>query len=125
MAHFALIENGIVSDVIVVANEDCGGGQFPESEAIGQAFIASIGLSGEWKQTSYNTYRHYEPVFDPEQLVQNENGEMVPKVLEMKYIDSRHWDGGTPFRGQYARIGDVYDSIKDEFITPGANNETV
>jgi hypothetical protein len=37
-----------------VSNDDCGGGDFPESEPIGQAFIASLGLSGEWKQTSYN-----------------------------------------------------------------------
>ena len=54
MAHFASIVNGSVGRVIVVANEDCGGGNFPESEPIGQAFIASLGLDGEWKQTSYN-----------------------------------------------------------------------
>jgi len=54
MAHFAKIENGIVREVIVVGNDDCVGGDFPESEAAGQAFIASIGLSGEWRQTSYN-----------------------------------------------------------------------
>ena len=54
MAHFAKIQNGTVQQVIVVNNEDCAGGDFPESEAAGQAFIASIGLSGEWRQTSYN-----------------------------------------------------------------------
>ena len=54
MAHFAKIENGIVREVIVIGNGDCGGGDFPESEAAGQAFIASLGLAGEWKQTSYN-----------------------------------------------------------------------
>jgi hypothetical protein len=54
MAHFAKLENNIVSDVIVVANSDCGGGEFPESEPIGQAFIASLGILGEWLQTSYN-----------------------------------------------------------------------
>jgi hypothetical protein len=54
MAHFARVENGVVREVIVIANADCGGGDFPESESIGQAFIASIGLSGEWRQTSYN-----------------------------------------------------------------------
>ena len=54
MAHFAKIDNGTVSQVIVVSNDDCAGGDFPESEAAGQAFIASIGLAGEWKQTSYN-----------------------------------------------------------------------
>jgi len=54
MAHFAKIENGIVREVIVVGNGDCAGGDFPESEAAGQAFIASLGLAGEWRQTSYN-----------------------------------------------------------------------
>lgn len=54
MAHFALIQDGIVREVIVVSNDDCGGGDFPASEPIGQAFIASIGLSGEWRQTSYS-----------------------------------------------------------------------
>jgi hypothetical protein len=54
MAHFAKVENSIVTDVIVVANSDCGGGDFPESEPVGQAFIASLGLDGEWLQTSYH-----------------------------------------------------------------------
>ena len=48
MAHFARIENGIVREVIVVSNDDA------PTEAAGQAFIASIGLTGEWVQTSYN-----------------------------------------------------------------------
>ena len=55
MAHFALVNDNTVSTVIVVSNEDCGGGNFPESEPIGQAFIASIGLPGEWMQTSYSS----------------------------------------------------------------------
>ena len=54
MAHFAKLSDGVVEQVIVVANSDCGDKEFPESEAVGQAFIASLGLSGEWKQTSYN-----------------------------------------------------------------------
>lgn len=54
MAHFAKVENNIVSQVIVVANSDCGDLDFPESEPVGQAFIASLGIEGEWLQTSYN-----------------------------------------------------------------------
>ena len=48
MAHFAKVENGIVREVIVISNDDA------PTEAAGKAFIASIGLSGEWVQTSYN-----------------------------------------------------------------------
>ena len=54
MAHFAQVKENQVQQVIVVANSDCGGGDFPESEPIGQAFIASLGLDGQWLQTSYN-----------------------------------------------------------------------
>jgi len=54
MAHFAQIQNGIVGQIIVVSNDDCGGGTMPESEPIGQAFIASLGLTGDWLQTSYH-----------------------------------------------------------------------
>lgn len=54
MAHFAKIKNNIVEEVIVVNNSDCGNLDFPESEPVGQAFIASLGIEGEWKQTSYN-----------------------------------------------------------------------
>jgi hypothetical protein len=55
MAHFAQVdESNVVRQVIVVGNDDCDGGDFPTSEAVGQAFIASLGLTGTWKQTSYN-----------------------------------------------------------------------
>ena len=54
MAHFAKVENNIVNEVIVVDNADCGGGDFPASEPVGQAFIASLGIAGVWKQTSYS-----------------------------------------------------------------------
>ena len=55
MAHFARIsEDGSVGLVLVVSNDDCGGGEFPESEPLGQAFLASLGLEGTWKQTSYS-----------------------------------------------------------------------
>jgi len=48
MAHFAKIENSTVAEVIVIGNE-----QAP-TEVAGQEFIASLGLIGEWVQTSYN-----------------------------------------------------------------------
>jgi len=55
VAHFAQVdEYQIVRSVIVVNNSDCGGGDFPDSEPIGQAFIAAIGIAGEWLQTSYH-----------------------------------------------------------------------
>jgi hypothetical protein len=54
MAHFAKIENDIVTLVIVVNNETLDDLEFPQSEPVGQEFIASLGLDGTWMQTSYN-----------------------------------------------------------------------
>ena len=55
MAHFARInENNTVEEIIVINNDDCQNLNFPESELIGLEFITSIGLNGNWKQTSYN-----------------------------------------------------------------------
>lgn len=54
MAHFAKIVNGFVENVLVVANGDCAGGDFPGSEKAGQDFLKSLGLDGDWKQTSYS-----------------------------------------------------------------------
>jgi hypothetical protein len=45
MAHFAKIEDGIVTQVVVVDNEH---------EADGEAYLNSLGLDGQWVQTSYN-----------------------------------------------------------------------
>jgi hypothetical protein len=54
MAHFAQInENNIVTQVIVVSNDDCGGGEYPASDSVGAAFCTNL-LGGTWKQTSYN-----------------------------------------------------------------------
>ena len=55
MAHFAQIENNKVTNVIVIDNSDCAGGEYPDSEAAGQAFIASLDIEGTWLQTSYSS----------------------------------------------------------------------
>jgi hypothetical protein len=45
MAHFAKIEDGIVTNVVVVDNEH---------EENGEEYLNSLGLEGRWVQTSYN-----------------------------------------------------------------------
>lgn len=47
MAHFARINGGIVTDVLVVPDD---------YEADGNAYLNGLGLEGVWVQTSYNTY---------------------------------------------------------------------
>jgi len=55
MAHFARVdENGFVQEINVIDNADIEGGKFPESETVGQAFQASLGLEGTWLQCSYS-----------------------------------------------------------------------
>lgn len=53
MAHFAKIENGIVTQVIVVDNKDTADAAGTEKEYIGAAFCERL-LGGTWKQTSYS-----------------------------------------------------------------------
>ena len=54
MAHFAqLNEENLVTQVIVVANEDTADQDGVENEAIGAAFCNNL-LGGRWVQTSYN-----------------------------------------------------------------------
>jgi hypothetical protein len=45
MAHFAKIENGTVTQVVVVDNAE---------ELRGQEYLNALGLEGTWVQTSYN-----------------------------------------------------------------------
>ena len=53
MAHFAKLENNVVTQVIVVDNKDCADASGVEKEYIGAAFCERL-FGGTWKQTSYN-----------------------------------------------------------------------
>lgn len=57
MAHFAqLDENNVVTQVIVVSNEDTSDVNGNEVEEIGVAFCKKLlGADTNWKQTSYNS----------------------------------------------------------------------
>ena len=58
MAHYALVDDGIVRNVIVIANAAIDNLPFPESEPVGVAFIATLpdlaAQAGVWWQCSYN-----------------------------------------------------------------------
>lgn len=47
MAHFARVEEGIVTNVLVVPDEH---------ESYGNEYLNGLGLDGFWLQTSYNTH---------------------------------------------------------------------
>lgn len=58
----------------------------------------------------------------PEVWYGNFRGLVCKRTSYNTYVDgngiSQHRDGGTPFRGKYAGIGDIYDAVNDVFITP-------
>ena len=58
MAHYALVDEGIVRKVITIANAAIDDLPFPESEPVGVAFIATLpdlaAQVGTWWETSYN-----------------------------------------------------------------------
>ena len=58
MAHYALVDEGIVRNVIAVANAAIDNLPFPESEPVGIAFIATLpdlaAQAGTWWECSYN-----------------------------------------------------------------------
>jgi len=53
MAHFAKLENNVVTQVIVVSNQDILDDKNQESEELGIKFCSNL-LGGTWLQTSYN-----------------------------------------------------------------------
>jgi len=57
MAHFAQLDgNNLVTQVIVVSNDDTSDSNGVETESIGVAFCQKLlGASTNWKQTSYNS----------------------------------------------------------------------
>ena len=56
MAHFAQLDsNNVVTQVIVVSNDDTSDSNGVEAESIGVAFCQQLlGVETNWKQTSYN-----------------------------------------------------------------------
>jgi hypothetical protein len=57
MAHFAQLDsNNVVTQVIVVSNDDTSDSNGVEAESIGVAFCQQLlGVETNWKQTSYNS----------------------------------------------------------------------
>lgn len=113
MAHFAQInEKNIVTNVIVIDNKNCCGGVFPSSEHCGQEFIQKLGLSGIWKQTSFNNnfrlryanigsyYDESNDIFiDPQPfnswILNDDTFEWEPPIAYPNDNDEYYWDENT------------------------------
>lgn len=59
MAHYANVENGVVTSVLVVPDEH---------EGDGEQYLNGLGLTGRWIRTSYGTHGgvHYGPDGEPD-----------------------------------------------------------
>ena len=101
MGNFAKLDDqSIVVDVIVVNNDTLDNLQFPESEAVGVAFLTEwSGGYTNWKQTSYNAnFRKnyagvgytYDPVLD---------AFIVPKPYPSWLLNTEtcQWQPPTPY----------------------------
>ena len=91
MAHFAKIsEDNIVLQVLVVNDQDVLDENNNETESVGQKYLETHNNwpAHLWIQTSYNTRAN------------------------------QHRQGGTPFRGNYASLGGIYDPDNDVFYLP-------
>jgi len=94
MAHYAFInDDNIVTEVIVGRDEN----DLVTGISSWEDYYSTKRNGQVCKRTSYNTYRDEDGV-------------------------SQHTNGGTPFRGQYAGIGDTYDADLDEFVTPAVES---
>jgi hypothetical protein len=89
MAHFAKLDQDNIVTTINVVHDNELLVDGAENEQKGINFLNTFfNTSDNWKQTSYNTFKGV------------------------------HKLGGTPFRKNYAGIGDTYNEDKDAFISP-------
>jgi hypothetical protein len=131
MAHFAQLDNNNkVLQVIVITNDDAPG-NFPESEPVGQAFIASLGLPGTWKQTSYNgNFRHkYAAIGDTYDATNDVFIETQPapwftlnETFDWVCPPGINPTTGNPFTADELLINELETSMNG-LVMPGATNE--
>jgi len=109
MAHYAFLdENSVVTEVIVGRDET----DLPEGIASWEDYYGAF-RGQVCKRTSYNTQYVYEYEYDDSE---------PPQVISATIVGSIHTQGGIPFRGKYAGIGDIYDAVNDVFVSPEVTN---
>ena len=100
MAHFALIKDTIVQQVIVVGNADLTNNEGNEQEALGVAFCHSLfGTDGTWMQTSYNgnIRKNFAGIGHTYDLTRN--AFIAPKPYASWVLNETtcQWDAPTPY----------------------------
>ena len=120
MAHFAQLDaSNIVTEVIVVSNQELIGPDGKESEAQGVAFCQSLyGTETIWKQTSYNGKfrKHYAGIgysYDPV-----EDAFIPPQPYPSWVFNQQtfRWDPPVPYPADGAAY--VWDETTTSWIAP-------
>lgn len=119
MAHFAKIEDNIVTDVIVISNDVLNEPDlhFPDTEPIGQEFIKNVlMLDGLWRQTSYNgSFRKhyagigftYDPILDAFIISK-------PYPSWLLNTETCNWEAPVPYPDDGKPY--IWDESKEEWI---------
>jgi hypothetical protein len=98
MAYFAQIDDqGTVLQVISVSNTDAPDPAPSNSEPLGQAFIASLGIEGNFRQTSYHgSFRKmYAPIGG--RYLADADVFIAPQPFPSWNLDGNHdWQAPTP-----------------------------
>ena len=98
MAHFACLdENNIVTQVIVVSNEDTSDVNGNEVEEIGVAFCKKLlGADTNWKQTSYNNNMRVRYAGIGYSYNEELDAFITPKPFESWVLNEETADWGSP-----------------------------
>ena len=113
MAHFAQIENNIVTQVIAVDNNDILDDQGNESEAVGIQFCTDL-LGGTWVQTSYNNNlrKNYASVGDTYDITKDAFIAPQPYPSWVLDEDTFQWEAPIPY--PTFTEADVIDTVWNE-----------
>ena len=98
MFYFAKVESDqTISEVVVVAENDCGSLQFPESESFGQSFLASLGMVGVWLQSSLTGEFRKHPASIGGQYIASADIFTQPQPYQSWTLNADHeWQAPTP-----------------------------
>ena len=120
MAHFAQIENNIVTQVIAVDNNDILDDQGNESEAVGIQFCTDL-LGGTWVQTSYNNNlrKNYASVGDTYDITKDAFIAPQPYPSWVLDEDTFQWEAPIPYPPY--TDDDIVDTIWNEDKTEWVN----
>ena len=128
MAHFAQIENNLVTQVIVVDNNDCLDDQGIESEVVGTQFCTDL-LGGTWVQTSYNgnMRKNYAGIGDTYDATRNAFIAPSPYPSWVLDEDTCRYESPVPYPEVAADSldGYIWDEDTINWIKIVVNNENV